>query len=120
MVHSSAMALKYRVYSTDDSSSSIVTGLTLDRLLQKIGAPVDEEQAWALCHQCFISLSVCCSNFPIVPISAKNTVLTVEGDIRFLAGKEERKSIFFMKHQICVHAFLTVGKMPVFFFFSGT
>ncbi len=81
------MALKYRVYSTgnDYSITTVVTGLTLERIVQTIGGPIAEEQAWALCHQCCVSLSNI-EQFLMRPITAKNTILTIEGNIKLLSA----------------------------------
>ena len=80
------MASKYKVFSADDHSTTvIVTGVTLKRILQCISSPVEEEQAWAVCHQC----CACLTNthqYIVRPISIENTVLTTDGEIRIVTS----------------------------------
>ena len=85
------MAREWNVLSTTSAPKGTQKkiGLNLSRLLQIYGAPLSEDQTWAVCFQCTKSLlEFHHRRIPVPELSAKNVVVSIDGNVYFTPGKK--------------------------------
>ena len=87
------MAAVYEVLSPARSSTKklMVRGLACDRLMQRLGTPLQEDAVWAVCYQCCKHLLDMMSPTNEVDFTCTlalgNVIISVEGDVFISAGK---------------------------------
>ena len=84
-----AMAREWNVLSSISTPKGTQKriGFNLSRLLQMYGAPLSEDQTWAVCYQCTKSLLEFHNRgIPVPELSVKNVVLSIDGNVYFTPG----------------------------------
>ena len=83
------MAREWNVVSTTSTRNGTQKriGLNLLRLLQIYGAPLSEDQTWAVCFQCTRSLlDFHHRRIPAPELSVNNVVVSIDGNVYFTPG----------------------------------
>ena len=86
------MAAVYEVLSPTATTLSstkklIVRGLACDRLMQRLGSPLQEDTVWAICYQCCRHLLDMNEVDPTCTLALGNVIVSVEGDVFIAVGK---------------------------------